>query len=276
MATINAADVAKLRRITLAGMMDCKKALEEADGNFDKAIEIIRKKGQAIANKRADKEASEGVVLSKVSANGKLGAMIVLNCETDFVAINSDFLALANKILDVALTKNPANLEALLALPLDGTKIADKVIEHIGIIGEKLSLSYFEKIEAAHVQAYIHPGNRLATMVGFTKAGLDIQVYKDVAMQIAAMNPVAVDKNDVPEKVIAQEIEIGKEQARRDGKPEEMLEKIAQGKLAKFFKESTLLNQDFVKDNKMTIKQYLESVSKDLSVTSFKRYTLNL
>jgi len=276
MATINAADVAKLRRITLAGMMDCKKALEEADGNFDKAIEIIRKKGQAIANKRADKEASEGVVLSKVSANCKLGAMIVLNCETDFVAINSDFLALANKILDVALTKNPANLEALLALPLDGTKIADKVIEYIGIIGEKLSLSYFEKIEAAHVQAYIHPGNRLATLVGFTKAGLDVQVYKDVAMQIAAMNPVAVDKNNVPEKVIAQEIEIGKEQARRDGKPEEMLEKIAQGKLAKFFKENTLMNQEFVKDNKMTIRQYLESVSKDLSVTSFKRYTLNL
>ena len=276
MATINAADVAKLRRMTLAGMMDCKKALEEADGNFDKAIEIIRKKGQAIANKRADKEAGEGVVLSKVSPDGKLGVMIVLNSETDFVAKNADFLALANKILDVALAKNPADLEALSALPVDGTKIADKVIEYIGIIGEKLALSYFEKIEAAHVQAYIHPGNRLATLVGFTKAGLDIQVYKDIAMQIAAMNPVAVDKNDVPEKVIAQEIEIGKEQARRDGKPEEMLEKIAQGKLGKFFKESTLLNQDFVKDNKKTIRQYLESVSKDLTVTSFKRYTLNL
>lgn len=276
MATINAADVAKLRRITLAGMMDCKKALEESDGNFDKAIEIIRKKGQAVANKRADKEAGEGVVLSKVSANGKLGAMIVLNSETDFVAKNSDFLALANKILDVALAKNPANLEALLALPVEGTKIGDKVVEYIGIIGEKLALSYFEKIEAAHVQAYIHPGNRLATLVGFTKAGLDVQVYKDIAMQIAAMNPVAVDKNDVNEKVIAQEIEIGKEQARRDGKPEEMLEKIAQGKLAKFFKENTLMNQDFVKDNKLTIRQYLESVSKDLTVTSFKRYTLNL
>ena len=276
MATINAADVAKLRRITLAGMMDCKKALEEADGNFDKAIEIIRKKGQAIANKRADKEAGEGVVLSKTSADGKLGAMIVLNSETDFVAKNADFIAFANKILDIAIAKNPANLEALLALPMDGTKIADKVIEYIGIIGEKLALSYFEKIEAAHVQAYIHPGNRLATMVGFTKAGIDVQVYKDIAMQIAAMNPVAVDKNDVSEKTIAQEIEIGKEQARRDGKPEDMLEKIAQGKLTKFFKESTLLNQDFVKDNKMTIRQYLQSVSKDLTVTSFKRFTLNL
>jgi elongation factor Ts len=276
MATINAADVAKLRRITLAGMMDCKKALEEADGNFDKAIEIIRKKGQAIANKRADKDAGEGVVLSKASANGKLGAMIVLNSETDFVAKNADFVAFANKILDIALDKNPANLEALLALPMDGTKISDRVVEYIGIIGEKLALSYFEKIEAAHVQTYIHPGNRLATMVGFTKAGVDAQVYKDIAMQIAAMNPVAVDKKDVSEKVIAQEIEIGKEQARRDGKPEDMLEKIAQGKLVKFFKESTLLNQDFVKDNKMTIRQYLESISKDLTVTSFKRFTLNL
>jgi elongation factor Ts len=276
MATINAADVAKLRRITLAGMMDCKKALEEADGNFDKAIEVIRKKGQAVANKRADKEAGEGVVLSKVSVDVKLGVMMVLNSETDFVAKNSDFLALANKILDIALAKNPANLEALLALPVEGTKIGDKIVEYIGIIGEKLALSYFEKIEAAYVQAYIHPGNRLATLVGFTKAGLDAQVYKDVAMQIAAMNPVAVDKNDVNENVIAQEIEIGKEQARRDGKPEEMLEKIAQGKLARFFKENTLLNQDFVKDNKMTIRQYLESVSKNLTVTSFKRYTLNL
>jgi elongation factor Ts len=276
MATINAADVAKLRRVTLAGMMDCKKALEEADGNFEKAIEIIRKKGQAVANKRADREASEGVVLSKTSANGKLGAIIVLNSETDFVAKNSDFLALANKILDVAVTKNPSDLDALLALPVDSTKISEKIVEYIGVIGEKLELSYYEKIEAAHVQSYIHPGNRLATLVGFTKAGVDAQVYKDVAMQIAAMNPVAVDKNDVPEKIIAQEIEIGKEQARRDGKPEEMLDKIAQGKLSKFFKESTLLNQEFVKDNKMTIRQYLESVSKDLTVTSFKRYNLNL
>jgi elongation factor Ts len=276
MATINAADVAKLRRITLAGMMDCKKALEEADGNFDKAIELIRKKGQAIANKRADKEAGEGVVLSKSSADWKFGALIVLNSETDFVAKNAGFLELANKILDAAISKKPANLDELLALPLDGTKIGDKVVEYIGIIGEKLALSYYEKIEAAHVQAYIHPGNRLATLVGFTKAGADVQVYKDVAMQIAAMNPVAIDKEDVPEKVIAQEIEIGKEQARRDGKPEEMLDKIAQGKLSKFFKESTLLNQDFVKDNKMTIRQYLQSVSKDMTVTSFKRYTLNL
>ncbi|MDO9341691.1 MAG: translation elongation factor Ts [Bacteroidales bacterium] len=276
MAAISAADVAKLRRVTLAGMMDCKKALEESEGNFEKAIEIIRKKGQAVANKRADKEASEGVVLSGVSSNGKIGAIIVLNSETDFVAKNADFLFLANKILNVALAKNPSNLEELKSLPMDGGKVGEKVIEYVGIIGEKLDLSYFEKIEATHVQAYIHPGNRLATLVGFTKSGVDAQVYKDIAMQIAAMNPVAVDKDFVPESVIAQEIEIGKEQARRDGKPEEMLEKIAQGKLNKFFKESTLLNQDFVKNNKMTIKQYLQSVNKDLTVTEFKRFTLNL
>jgi len=276
MAVINAADVAKLRRVTLAGMMDCKKALEESEGNFDKAIEIIRKKGQAVANKRADRDAKEGVVFSKVNPDGKMGAIIVLNSETDFVAKNADFIAFATKILDLALAKKPDDLEGLKSLPLDGGTVASKIIEYLGIIGEKVELSYYEKIEAPHVQAYIHPGNKLATLVGFTKSGIDIQVYKDVAMQIAAMNPVAIDKDFVKPETIAQEIEIGKEQARRDGKPEEMLEKIAQGKLAKFFKESTLLNQDFVKDNKMTIKQYLQSASKDLTVTDFKRYTLNL
>jgi elongation factor Ts len=276
MATVNAADVAKLRRVTLAGMMDCKKALEECDGNFDKAIEIIREKGQAVANKRADREATEGVVLAKITSNGKLGVMTVLNSETDFVAKNAKFQELANKIIDIALAKNPADLEALKALPMEGGTVGGKIIEFVGIIGEKLELSFFEKIEAAHVQAYIHPGNRLATLVGFTKAGLGVQVYKDVAMQVAAMNPVAVDKADVPGKIVAQELEIGREQARLDGKPEEMLDKIAQGKLGKFFRESTLLNQEFVKDNKQTIGQYLKSVDKDLSVTGFKRFTLNL
>lgn len=276
MATISSADVAKLRRITLAGMMDCKKALEEADGNFDKAIEIIRKKGQAVANKRSDREATEGVVLSKVAPNGKLGAMIVLNSETDFVAKNSDFIALANKILNLAVEKKPSSLDELKSLQLEGGKVGDKVVEYIGIIGEKLDLAYFDKVEAEHVQAYIHPGNKLAVLVGFNKSGLDTQVYKDVAMQVAAMNPVAVDKDFVPQNVINQELEIGREQARRDGKPEEMLDKIAQGKLTKFYKESTLLNQDFVKDNKMTIKQYLQSAAKDLTVTDFKRYSLNL
>ncbi len=276
MTTISSADVARLRKVTMAGMMDCKKALEESNGDFDKAIEIIRKKGQAVANKRADRDATEGVVLSKVNAKGIAGAMIVLNSETDFVAKNAEFITLANKILDLALAKTPSNLDELKALPLENTKVGDKVTEFVGIIGEKLELAYYEKIEAAHVQAYIHPGNRLAALVGFSKEGIDIQVYKDIAMQVAAMNPVAVDKDDVPEKVIAQEIEIGKEQARRDGKPEEMLEKIAQGKLAKFYKESTLLNQEYIKDNKMTIKQYLQSVDKQLTVTAFKRYSLSL
>ncbi|MFH0842939.1 MAG: translation elongation factor Ts [Bacteroidota bacterium] len=276
MATITTADVAKLRRITLAGMMDCKKALEEADGNFDKAIEIIRKKGQAVASKRADREATEGVVLAKTTGDGKSGAMIVLNSESDFVAKNAEFIGLANRILDIAVNMKPADLETLKALPMEDGNVGGKVVEFLGVIGEKLELSFYDKIEAAFVQAYIHPGNKLATLVGFSKAGLDVQVYKDVAMQVAAMNPVAVDKADVPQSVIAQEIEIGREQARRDGKPEEMLEKIAQGKLSKFYKDSTLLNQEFIKDNKLTIAQYLKSGDKELTVTAFKRFNLNL
>lgn len=276
MATISAAEVARLRSVTMAGMMDCKKALEESGGDFDKAIEIIRKKGQLVASKRADRAATEGVVIAKTAPGNKLGTMIVLNSETDFVAKNADFIALANKILDISVEKIPADLDSLKALPMDNSTVGDKVVEYVGIIGEKLELAYYEKIEAAHVQAYIHPGNRLATIVGFSKEGLDVQVYKDIAMQIAAMNPVSVDKEDVPAKVIAQEIEIGKEQARRDGKPEDMVEKIAQGKLGKFYKESTLLNQDFVKDNKITVRQYLQSVDKTLTVSSFKRFTLNL
>lgn len=276
MATISAADVAKLRRVTLAGMMDCKKALEESGGNFDKAVEIIRKKGQAVANKRADREATEGVVISGVSPDSKTGAVIVLNSETDFVAKNTGFIELAHKILEVALTKNPGNLEELKKMPLENSTVGEKVVEFMGIIGEKLELTYYEGITASHVQSYIHPGNRLAVITGFSKAGLDIQVYKDIAMQVAAMNPVAVDKDNVPEHIIAQEIEIGKEQARREGKPENMLDKIAQGKLGKFYKENTLLNQDFIKDNKINIRQYLQSVDKELAVTDFKRFTLNL
>jgi elongation factor Ts len=276
MSAISAADVAKLRRVTGAGMMDCKKALEEAEGNFDKAIEIIRKKGQAIANKRADRDASEGVVLSKVTADARTGIMIALNCETDFVAKNESFIAFAYSILDKALASGSKNLEEALVLKLDGGTVAEKIVEQIGVIGEKIELSFFARTDAEHVQPYIHPGNKLATMIGFNKAGIDIQVYKDIAMQTAAMNPVAVDKNDVPAKVLATEMEIAREQARREGKPEAMLEKIAEGKLNKFYKESTLLNQEFVKDNKMTIRQYLQSIQKDLTVTGFIRYTLNL
>jgi len=276
MATINAADVAKLRKATLAGMMDCKRALEEAGGDFDKAVEIIRKKGQAVANKRADREATEGVVLSDVTSNGKTGVIIVLNSETDFVAKNAEFIGFANKILALALDKQPADLDQLKALSMEGTTVGEKVVEHIGIIGEKLDLSYYGKVDAPHVQAYVHPGNRLATLVGFNKAGVDSQVYKDIAMQVAAMAPVAIDKDNVPQKIIDQELEIGREQARLDGKPEAMLDKIAQGKLGKFFKENTLLNQDFIKENKQTVAQFLKSKDKDLTVTDFKRFTLNV
>ncbi len=276
MSNISAADVAKLRRMTGAGMMDCKKALEEAEGNFEKAQEIIRKKGQAIANKRADREASEGVVLAKITADGKTGMMISLNCETDFVAKNNDFIGLANKILDAALNASPANLEALKETVVDGKRAADLVVESSGITGEKFDLGFFGTISAGAVFTYIHPGNKLASMVGFNKANIDPQVYKDVAMQVAAMNPVSVDRDDVPEKILAQELEIGRDQARREGKPEEMVEKIAQGKLNKFFKESTLMNQEFIKDNKLNIRQYLDMQDKELKVTEFIRYTLNV
>lgn len=275
MAEITAADVAKLRKLTGAGMMDCKNALVEANGDIERAIELIRERGKAIANKRADREAGEGAALSKVNQAGTRGAMIVLNCETDFVAKNADFLGVANKILDHALSTAPANLDALKDSSLDGRKVADYVAEFSGITGEKVELSYYEQVEAPMVVSYIHMGNKLATLVGFSKA-IDLQVAKDIAMQVAAMNPVAIDKDDVPEDIRKKEFEIGREQARLEGKPENMLDKIAEGKLQKFYKESTLLNQEFVKDSKLTISQYLQSVDKDVKITAFKRVSLNL
>lgn len=275
MAQITAAEVSKLRGITGAGMMDCKKALEEAGSDFEKAIEIIRKKGQAIANKRADREASEGVSLSKVNSEGTYGVMIALNCETDFVAKNVDFVKFATVILDKALETKPADLDSLKKLTINGKSIEDLIIEQIGVIGEKIELAYFDSISAGQVVAYIHHGNKLSTLVGLSKA-VKIEVGKDVAMQVAAMSPVAIDKDDVSAKMIEQEKEIGREQARKEGKPENMIEKIAEGKLNKFFKESTLLNQEYTKDNKVTIKQFLQAVDKDLTVTAFKRYALNV
>jgi len=271
---VSAADVSKLRKMTGAGMMDCKNALEESNGNYDQAVEIIRKRGQLVASKRADREAGEGVVIAKATADGNFGAVITLNCETDFVAKNADFVKFAQDILQVAVDKKPADLDALKALTLDGRGIGERVTEQIGIIGEKLDLSYYAKIEAAQVVPYIHPGNRLATLVGLNKA-VDIQVGKDVAMQVAAMSPVAVDKGDVSAEMIEKEKEIGREQARNEGKAENMLDKIAEGKLNKFFKESTLLNQDFTKDSTKTVRQYLQAADKDLTVTAFIRYTLN-
>ncbi len=273
MANISASDVKKLREMTGAGMMDCKKALAEADGDFEKAAEIIRKKGIAVASKRADREATEGVVLAKVTGDGTRGAIVVLNSETDFVAKNEGFVALANSILDLALEKNPAGLEELKGLEMDGTSVSDVILQQVGIIGEKIDISYYEKLEASMVVPYIHPGNKLATLVGLNKK-TGIQVGKDVAMQVAAMNPVSVDKDDIPQEVIDKEIEIGKEQARQEGKPEELLERIAMGKLNKFYKESTLLNQDFTKDNKKTVNQYLQEFDKELTVTGFLRYGL--
>jgi len=253
--------------------MDCKKALEESNGDFEKAIEIIRKKGQAIANKRADREAGEGVVLAKASGDNSYGVMITLNCETDFVAKNKDFVGFASKILDLALQKKPSDLEELKKLTLDSKTVADKVVEQMGIIGEKLDLAYYELVEAPMVVPYIHHGNKLATLVALNMK-VELQVGKDVAMQVAAMNPVAVDREDVSAETIEKEKEIGREQARREGKPENMLDRIAEGKLQKFFKESTLLNQDFTKDSKKTVRQYLQETNKQLAVVSFKRYSL--
>ncbi|MGM0620939.1 MAG: translation elongation factor Ts [Bacteroidota bacterium] len=268
-------DVVKLRKLTGAGMMDCKNALKDADGNFDRALEIIREKGKLIANKRADREASEGVVLAKVSEDKKLGAMVVLNCETDFVAKNEDFVAFADSILDVALAQKPENLEALKQLDLDGRTIEKQVTEQTGVIGEKLELSFYAKIEAGTVVAYIHPGNKLATLVGFNKDGVETQVAKDVAMQAAAMSPIAIDKDTIPQDAIDKELEIAKEKYRQEGKPEAMLDKIAQGSLNKWFKEVTLINQAFIKDGKITVKDYLAQNNKELVVTAFERYSLD-
>jgi elongation factor Ts len=272
--SIQAADVAKLRKTTGAGMMDCKKALTEANGDFDRAIQIIRERGQAIANKRADREATEGGVIAKVSANGKQGAIIALNCETDFVAKNDDFVALAHKICDLALAKLPENLDALLDLDFNGTTLREAVVTQSGITGEKMEVAYYDKVNAENVSAYIHMGNKLATLIGFNQANVDVQVGKDVAMQAAAMAPVSISEKDVPAKVIEEELSIAKEKARLEGKAEDMLDKIAQGRLSKFFKEMTLLNQASVKDNKVSIAQMLDRASKGLTVTAMKRYAL--
>lgn len=277
MAEVKAADVAKLRKMTGAGMMDCKKALAETDGDFQAAVEFLRKKGQKVANKRSDREATEGAVIALTSDDAKNAVMIVLNCETDFVAKNDDFVALAHQIANIALKNLPENLEALKKLAFDDNlSIEDKVTEQIGVIGEKLDLSYFEKISGVYTAAYIHQGNKLASMAVFNQTIENNQVARDVVMQIAAMSPVAIDKDSVEQSVIDKEIEIGKELAMQEGKPAELAEKIAIGKLNKFFKENTLLNQDFVKDNKKTIKQYLSETDKNLTVTEFKRFSLAL
>lgn len=273
MTKISASDVAKLRKMTGSGMMDCKNALTESDGDFDNAIDILRKKGQKVAGKRADRDASEGAVLAKNSADGKRAVIISLNCETDFVAKNEDFVKFANQILDIAVEKNPATLEELLSLELNSIKISEEIINQTGVIGEKIELAYYDKIEGESVSSYIHTGNKLASIAGFSKV-IDEDTGKDVVMQIAAMSPVAVDKNDVPQNVIDKEIEIGKELAIQEGKPADLAEKIAVGRLNKFFKESTLMNQQWVKDNKKTIRDFLKEVDTDINVVGFKRYSI--
>lgn len=268
------ADVVKLRKVSGAGMMDCKNALKDAEGNFDKALEIIREKGKLIANKRADRDAAEGVALAKATEDGKFGAIVVLNCETDFVAKNESFVAFAEKILAKALEAKPESLEALKALEIDGSTIEAQVTEQTGVTGEKLDLSYYKCLADEAVVPYIHPGNKLSTLVAFNKA-VDTQVGKDIAMQVAAMAPVSVDEASIPQTEIDKELEFAKEKYRKEGKPEAMLEKIAQGSLNKWYKDVTLLNQAFVKDGKVAVKDYLKQADADLTVTAFDRYTLN-
>ncbi|MEX1131696.1 MAG: translation elongation factor Ts [Flavobacteriales bacterium] len=274
---ITAADVNKLRQITGAGMMDCKKALVEANGDFDGAIDHLRKQGQKVAAKRADRDASEGLVIAKTSADGKTGVLVCVNCETDFVAKNADFTAMAERIADIALEKGADAIDALKAAAYDsnGLSIAEKLIEQTGVIGEKIDVSACLQVSAEFVYAYNHPGNKVASLVGLNKAGFETAA-KDVAMQIAAMAPVALNKESVPQSVIDKEVEIGKELAIQEGKPAEMADKIAQGRLGKFFKESTLLAQEFIKDNKLSVEQYLKTQDKELTATGFARHSLTI
>ncbi len=272
---ISAADVKKLRDQTGAGMMDCKKALSEAEGDFEAAIEILRKKGQKLSLKRAEREAKEGVVYALVSEAGDKGVIIKLSCETDFVAKNDDFVNLTKKMAEVALGNFPSDLNSLLDQSFEETTIKDKVIEQVGVIGEKIELTAYEKIEAPQVVSYIHMGYKAGVLVGLNKPGEAASTAgRDVAMQVAAMKPIALDKDGVDETTIAKEIEIGKDQARMEGKPEAIIEKIAMGKLNKFFKENTLLNQDFVKDGKQTVAQYLKSVDDELAVEGYRHVAL--
>lgn len=272
---ISASDVKKLRDQTGAGMMDCKKALSEAEGDINKAIEILRKKGQKLSAKRADRETLEGVVIATVSDDSSKGVIVKLSCETDFVAKNEDFVNLTKEFAKIALTNFPATAADLLALPYERITIGEKVTEQTGVIGEKITLAEYARLEAPMVTSYIHMGNKAAVLVGLSKASDSfVDAGRDVAMQIAAMKPIAVSKDQVSQEVIDKEIEIGKEIALKEGKPEAMIEKIAMGKLNKFFKENTLLAQAFVKDNKKSIADFLQSIDKDLTVNDFKHVVL--
>ncbi len=274
---ITAAEVNKLRQMTGAGMMDCKKALVETDGDFEAAIDALRKKGQKVAAKRGENETKEGLIFAQPSADGKSGVVLALSCETDFVAKNSDFVAFVQSIVDVAMANMPATTEALMALPYnDKLTVEEKITEQIGVIGEKLVISGYEVINADQVVGYNHPGNQLASLVGLNKDSESAaEAGKQVAMQVAAMNPIALNKDGVDQDTVRRELEVGKELAIQEGKPAEMADKIAQGRLNKFFKENTLLSQDFVRDNKVTVEQFLNSTEAGLTVTEFKRLSMS-
>lgn len=272
---ITAADVNKLRKHTNAGMMDCKKALEEANGDFDKAVEILRKKGQKIAAKRADREATEGCVLSGTTSDNTFGAVVSLNCETDFVAKNDTFVELAQSILAKALEENPQTIEELHKVKMEnGKTVEENLTEQTGVIGEKLEIGGYEVMEAPYVSSYIHSGNKLATIVGMSDT--DEEAGRNVAMQVAAMNPVALNREGVPQDVVEKELELGRDQARQEGKPEDLLDKIAQGRLNKFYKENTLMEQEYIRDSKLNITKYLQSVKDGLTLTGFKRVGLGV
>jgi len=272
---LSAADVKKLRDATGAGMMDCKKALTEANGDFDKAIEVLRKKGQKLSAKRADREANEGVVIAQINGDKTRGVVVKLSCETDFVAKNDDFVNMTKKIAEMAINEFPETKDALLDLPFDGIPLRDKITEQIGVIGEKVELANYERIEAPMVVKYIHMGNKAGVLVALNKASEEFEnPGKDVAMQVAAMKPIALNKESIPQEIIDKELEIGKEIAMKEGKPEAMLEKIATGKLNKYFKDNTLLAQAFVKNNKQSVEAYLKSVDSELTVTDFKHVKL--
>lgn len=276
MANITAAEVNKLRKQTGAGMMDCKKALVEANGDFEAAVDFLRKKGQKVAAKRSDREANEGVVLAKTNEAQDFGVLLVLNCETDFVAQNADFVAVANNILAIALDKKPKTKDELLSLEYQsGQSINDKLVEEIGKIGEKIQISSYDILQSDMIVAYNHPGNKIASMVALNEANLKAETAgRDVAMQVAAMNPVAVSPDQVDESIRERELAVGREQALEEGKPENMLDKIAQGKLNKFYKENTLMNQQFIKDNSQSVADYLKSLDGDLQVIDFRRQAL--
>ena len=276
MSKITAAQVNELRQKTGAGMMDCKKALVEAEGDFEKATDILRKKGQKLASSRAERKANEGVVLSTVDAGSQKAFAVMLNCETDFVAQNQEVIDFAQAILDLAVEKGCDNLETLRELDMNGRSVQENITDMIGKTGEKMELGGFGVVKGEKAFAYTHPGNKIAAIAALNKSDVsDIDVVgKDVVMQIAAMAPVALSKDDVDPAIIDKEIEIGKEQARQEGKPEQLLEKIAMGKLNKFFKESTLLSQDFIKDSKKTVSQMLQAADKDLTVVDFRRLSL--